>query len=45
MMHVLRVKCHWILKFDTSQSYVNTAVILSLDFMGLDSNNHLFPAQ
>lgn len=44
MMHVLHVKHHWILKFDTSQSCVNVAVILSLDFMHLDGNKHLFPA-
>lgn len=42
MMHTLRVKCRWILKFDTAKSCMNTAVMLSLDFMGLASNNNLF---
>lgn len=44
MMHMSHAKSHWVLKFDTLQSCMNTAVILSLDFMGLDSTNHFFPA-
>lgn len=43
-MNVLHVKHHWILKFGISQSCLSVVVVVSLDFMCLDGNKHLFPA-